>query len=193
MTAEASNERIRPTEPRIEPITEFDGELAEIMATALTHDGQPLNIFGTLGKHPKLLKRFNLLGGFLLNKGLLPPRERELVILRVGANARAEYEFGQHTVIGRECGLTDTEIAALTRAPDGHDWSADDRALIALADDLHADDCVSDDTWSDLAERWDDAQLVELLIVAGFYRLVSGFLNSTGVQLDEGIPGFPTA
>ena len=193
MTAEASNERIRPTEPRIEPITEFDGELAEIMATALTHDGQPLNIFGTLGKHPKLLKRFNLLGGFLLNKGLLPPRERELVILRVGANARAEYEFGQHTVIGRDCGLTDTEIAALTRAPDTHDWSADDRALIALADDLHADDCVTDDTWSDLARRWDDAQLVELLIVAGFYRLVSGFLNSTGVQLDDGIPGFPAA
>ena len=192
MTAEPSDERIRPTEPRIEPISEFDGELAEIMATALTHDGRPLNIFGTLGKHPKLLKRFNLLGGFLLNKGLLPPREREVVILRVGANARAEYEFGQHTVIGRDCGLTDTEIAALTRAPDSHDWSADDRALIALADDLHADDCVTDETWSDLARRWDDAQLVELLIVAGFYRLVSGFLNSTGVRLDDGVPGFPT-
>ena len=117
MTAESSDERIRPTEPRIEPITEFDGELAEIMATALTHDGKPLNIFGTLGKHPKLLKRFNLLGGFLLNKGLVPARERELVILRVGANARAEYEFGQHTVIGRDCGLTDDEIAALTRDP----------------------------------------------------------------------------
>ena len=191
MTADTSDERTRPPEPRIEPITEFDGELAEIMATALTHDGRPLNIFGTLGKHPKLLKRFNLLGGFLLNKGLLPPRERELVILRVGANARAEYEFGQHTVIGRACGLTDTEITALTRAPDSHDWSTDDRALIALADDLHADDCVTDATWSDLARRWDDAQLVELLIVAGFYRLVSGFLNSTGVQLDDGIPGFP--
>ncbi|MCH9835105.1 MAG: carboxymuconolactone decarboxylase family protein [Ilumatobacter sp.] len=192
MTAEPFAELVRPTEPRIEPLTEFDGELAEIMATALTHDGQPLNIFGTLGKHPKLLKRFNLLGGFLLNKGMLPARERELVILRVGANARAEYEFGQHTVIGRDCGLTDDEIAALTRAPDRHDWSADDLALIALADELHADDCVTDATWSDLARRWDDAQLVELLVVAGFYRLVSGFLNSTGVQLDDGIPGFPT-
>lgn len=192
MTAEPFAELVRPTEPRIEPLTEFDGELAEIMATALTHDGQPLNIFGTLGKHPKLLKRFNLLGGFLLNKGMLPARERELVILRVGANARAEYEFGQHTVIGRDCGLTDDEIAALTRAPDRHDWSADDLALIALADELHADDCVTDATWSDLARQWDDAQLVELLVVAGFYRLVSGFLNSTGVQLDDGIPGFPT-
>ncbi|WP_051062901.1 carboxymuconolactone decarboxylase family protein [Ilumatobacter nonamiensis] len=181
----------RPSEPRIQPITEFDGELADIMATALTHDGTPLNIFGTLGRHPKLLKRFNLLGGFILNKGLVPERERELVILRVGANARAEYEFGQHTVIGRRCGLTDDEIAALTRDPSDHAWSPADLALIALADDLHDDDCVSDATWSSLADTWTDEELIELLVVAGFYRLVSGFLNSTGVRLDDGIPGFP--
>ena len=183
----------RPDHPRIEPIVEPDAELTEILATALTHDGRPLNIFGTLGHHPKLLKRFNLLGGFLLNKGLVPPRERELVILRIGANAHAEYEFGQHTVIGRECGLTHDEITALTADPTTYPWTRDDLALIALADELHDDDCVTDATWSTLATRWDDAQLVELLIVAGFYRLVSGFLNSTGVQLDDGVPGFPDA
>lgn len=181
----------RPDAPRIEPVDEPGAELAEILESAFTHDGSPLNIFGTLGHHPKLLKRFNLLGGFLLNKGILPPRERELVILRVGANARAEYEFGQHTVIGTQCGLTDAEITALTRAPDAHDWSDGDRALIALADDLHADDCVSDATWASLATRWTDVELIELLVIAGFYRLVSGFLNSTGVRLDDGVPGFP--
>lgn len=183
----------RPTRPRIEPITEYGGELEEILSTALTHDGKPLNIFGTLAHHPKLLKRFNLLGGFLLNKGLVPARERELVILRVGANARAEYEFGQHTLIGLDCGLTQGEIEALVRDPATHEWSDGDRALIALADDLHADDCVSDTTWEQLAATWTDAELAELLVVAGFYRLVSGFLNSTGVQLDDGVPGLPNA
>lgn len=184
----------RPTQPRIEPISlddVVDDELAATLATALTLDGRPLNIFGVLGRHPKLLKRFNLLGGFLLNKGLIPEREREIVILRVGWNAQAVYEFGQHTVIGRRCGLTDDEIAALTRAPHDHDWSASDLALIALADDLAADDCVSVGTWLALSVRWSDAELVELLVLAGFYRLVSGFLNSAGVQLDDGVPGFP--
>ena len=170
-------------------MTDVDGELAETLAGALTHDGTPLNIFGVLGRHPKLLKRFNLLGGYLLNKGLVPDREREIVILRVGWNARAKYEFGQHTIIGKRVGLTDDEIAALTR--DDGDWSDDDTALIALADDLHRDDCVTDETWDALSARWSDEQLVELLVVAGFYRLVSGFLNSAGVQLDDGVPGFP--
>ena len=62
---------------------------------------------------------------------------------------------------------------------------------IALADELSADDRVGDATWERLAARWSDAELVELLLVAGMYRLVSGFLNSTGVQLDDGVPGFP--
>ncbi len=185
----------RPSQSRIEPVDlddVTDGELRSTLAGALTVDGRPLNIFGVLAHHPKLLKRFNLLGGFILNKGLLPERERELVILRVGWNAQAVYEFGQHTVIGKRCGLTDEEISALTASPHDHDWTAEDMALIALADDLHADDCVSDGTWLALSDQWSDAELVELLIVAGFYRLVSGFLNSAGVQLDDGVLGFPT-
>lgn len=181
----------RPTEPRIQPFGEPDEELSEILQGALLLDGEPINIFGVLGNHPKLLKRFNLFAGYLLNKGLLPAREREIVILRVGWNARAVYEFGQHTVIGAAAGLTDDEIRALTADPAGHDWSSDDRALIALADELAADDCVTDETWAQLAARWSDAELIELLIVAGTYRMVSGFLNSAGVQLDAGIPGFP--
>ena len=181
----------RPTSARIEPVIEPDADLQEIMAGTLTLDGTPLNIFGVLGRHPKLLKRFNLLGGFLLNKGLVPEREREIVILRIGWNARARYEFGQHTLIGRRCGLTDAEIVALTLPATDHDWSDDDRALIALADELADDDCVGDGTWQRLANRWDDAELVELLVLAGFYRMVSGFLNSAGVQLDDGVPGFP--
>ena len=154
-------------------------------------DGKPLNIFGTLGHHPALLKRFNVLGGLFLSKGTLPEREREIVILRVGWNCRAVYEFGQHTIIGKRVGLKDAEIAALIRKPASYAWRADDAALIAMADDLCTDDCVSDRTWQQLAGRWDEAHLIELVMVAGFYRMVSGFLNSTGVQLDPDTPGWP--
>lgn len=182
--------RPRPTEPRLPLITEPSDEVKEILAGALTHDGTPLNIFGMLAHHPKLLKRFNLLGGFLLNKGLVPAREREIVILRIGWRAQAQYEFGQHTIIGEREGLTDAEIAGLAGAE--HDWSASDAALIAMADDLADDDCVSDETWAALSQDWDAAEIIELIVTAGFYRLVSGFLNSTGVPLDDGVPGFPS-
>jgi 4-carboxymuconolactone decarboxylase len=182
----------RPTSPRIAPITEPSAELAELFAnTLLGPSGKPINIFGTLGHHPKLLKRFNVLGGFFLNSGLLPAREREIVILRVGYKCQAVYEFGQHTVIGLRVRLTNDEIAALA-SPTPGTWLPKDQALIALADDLCTDNCVSDATWTSLQVDWTEAELLELVMVAGMYRMVSGFLNTMGVQLDEGVPGWPT-
>ena len=181
----------RPTSARIAPATDFDDEQMELLEKTLLIDGRPANIFGTMIKHPKMLKRFNVLGGFILTRGLLPAREREIVILRVGANCVARYEFGQHTVIGRRCGLSDEEIVALLRPAEAHPWPEGDAALIAMTDDLCADDCISDATFARLQERWNEQEIMELTLTAGFYRMVSGFLNSMGVELDDGVPDFP--
>ncbi len=183
---------MRPTEARIQPLEQTDDpELSEILSKTLLRDGKPINIFGVLAHHPKLLKRFNLFAGFMLTQGVVPFREKEIVILRIGWNAQSVYEFGQHTLLGLERGLTDAEIKALTQDLDSHNWTEDDQALITMADELAADDCVTDQTWAKLAKRWDDQAMVELLMLAGTYRLVSGFLNSAGVQLDDGVPGWP--
>lgn len=182
----------RPSAPRIEPTTTPSPLLQRLVdGGTFAADGRPLNIFATLDLHPELHQKFMVFAGYLLNKGLVPAREREIVILRVGWNCRSIYEFGQHTLIGLREGLTASEVAALTLDVDAHRWSRDDQALIALADELCADDCVSEATWQRLAVRWSEQELMELLLVAGNYRLVSGFLNSVGVQRDAGVPGWP--
>jgi 4-carboxymuconolactone decarboxylase len=184
-----------PTSPRIAPldpasITDPDF-LAALQKTLLREDGNPVNIFATLAHHRKLLDRFNRMGGFLLQKGLLPAREREIVILRVGWKSRSVYEFGQHTIIGGREGITAEEISALAKSQTGHTWSDDDAALIALADELCDHNVVSDQTWTRLATKWNEAELIEMVVTAGFYRMVSGFLNTMGVELDPGVPGWP--
>jgi 4-carboxymuconolactone decarboxylase len=182
----------RPTSPRIAPKTDVTDEEAEVLARAGTRPGRdPLNIFSTMVHNRRVANRAVLLGGAFLGKGTITGREREIVILRVGHNASAQYEFGQHVVIGRREGLTDDEIAALATDDPGEAWTPTERALVALADELCDVDCVSDATWATLAESFDEGQLVELLVLAGYYRMISGFLNSAGVQLDEGVPGWP--
>ncbi|MCC6437365.1 MAG: carboxymuconolactone decarboxylase family protein [Acidimicrobiales bacterium] len=182
-------ERTRPTAPRIAPRADIPEELRDV--TSVKGSGKQLNIFATLAHAPNVLRRFSQLGGTLLFRTSVGDRERELVILRVGWNCRSVYEFGQHTAIGLDSGITEAEIKALTEDPTAGAWSDKDRALIALADDLCADDCVSDATWAELRKDWNDQQLVELVVCAGFYRMVSGFLNSAGVQLDDGVAGWP--
>ena len=177
-------------QPRIAPLEDPPEEVRELLGQGLQRDGRPLNIFATLAHHPRLLRRFNQLGGLLLTRGLLPARERELVILRVGWRCRSEYEFGQHTVLGRAAGLTDDEIGRI--ASDARDgFEDDDRLLLALADELCESNTVSDATWDGLARRFGDPELLELLVLAGFYRLVSGFLNGARVQLEPQTPGWP--
>ena len=159
-------------------------------ATTLPGSSRPLNLFLTFAKNPALATAFTTLGAHLLRDGLVPAREREIVILRVGWRCRSVYEFSQHTVIGRSVGLTAAEVAAIA-SETGGGWSAADAALLLLADELCADDVVGDATWAALAQRFDEQALMELLVLAGYYRLVSGFLNSAGVELEPGAPGWP--
>jgi alkylhydroperoxidase family enzyme len=165
----------------------------EILARtgARAEDGTPLNIFATLAHHPRLLNRFNVLGGLFLARGVLPARERELVILRTGWRTRCEYEFGQHVLIGRRAGLSDDEIRRVTA--DDADWAPGDALLIRLADEIHETRDVTDDLWEALSARWDDAALLELVALAGFYGMVAGLLNAARVQRDPGVPGWPEA
>ena len=183
--------------PRIEPLPEsqWDPEIKEVFGRendgGLPTSGKVLNIFRTLAHHPKLLRRWTVFGNHVLFKSTLPPRERELIILRIGWLCRSEYEFGQHTRIGKQAGLTDDEILRITVGPDAPGWSEGDVDLLRATDELHANARVSDATWKKLTARWNTQQMLDILFAVGQYNLVSMVLNSCGVQLDPGVDSFP--
>ncbi|NJO35732.1 MAG: carboxymuconolactone decarboxylase family protein [Rhodospirillales bacterium] len=127
----------------------------------------------------------------MLSKSTLPPRDRELAILRTGWLCQSPYEWGQHVVIGRRCGITDAEIEALTAGPDDPIWSPFDAAIVRAADELHAHARIGDTTWATLAARYGDEQLLDLVAAIGNYHLVSFFLNTCGVPLDDGVDAAP--
>jgi 4-carboxymuconolactone decarboxylase len=149
------------------------------------------NIFSTLAHHPELLKRWMVFANHVLVKSTLPPREREILILRIGWLCNAEYEWAQHVLIGKASGLSDEDIDRIAKGPDAPGWSADDAALVRAVDDLHGDAFISDATWEKLSARWSVQQLMDVVFTVGQYALVSMALNTLGVQLDEGLPRMP--
>ncbi|HRW39596.1 MAG TPA: carboxymuconolactone decarboxylase family protein [Aquihabitans sp.] len=174
--------------PRMAPaqLDELDAETA-----ALVEGAGGLNIFATLARHPKALKRWLVFGSHVLAKSTLPARERELLILRVGWRCGSEYEFGQHTVIGQSVGITAEEVRRLASEHlDG--WSDDDAMWIRAADELVADHVIGDQTWAQLAERLSDEQVIDLLFTVGQYAMVSMALKTLGVEREAGVPGWPT-
>ena len=176
---------MRLSQPRIAPLS--DAEMGPEQKEALKDFGSRiLNIFRTLAHAPKALTRFNAWGGYVLSRrNDLPAREREIVILRVGFLCKSGYEFTQHTCIGLDSGLSADEIERIKRGADAG-WSAADAVLIRAADELHADQFITDATWAELGQHYTQKQCMDVVFTTGQYTQVSMILNSFGVQLDAG-------
>ena len=179
---------MRLTSPRIAPValegcTQEQREIVEPMKAR----GPILNIFRTLLNHPAAARAFLGWGGYILSrKSTLPPREREIVILRTGFLCRCGYEWTQHAPIGRRAGLTDDEIARIKLGADAPGWSKADAALLRATDDLHREQFITEPVWEELARHFQERQRMDMVFTAGQYTQISMLLNSFGVQLDEG-------
>jgi alkylhydroperoxidase family enzyme len=180
----------RPATPRLAPIPAVAAKAREAMAELPVN---AVNLMATMAHNGAVARGINRLAQVAVLEGAVPRRQVEIAVLRMGWNCQAVYEFGQHTLFGREAGLTDAEIYATTRPISDGAWSDAERAVLRLVDDLYADDCVSDSTWAEVTEHFSSADIVQLIAAAGCYRLVSGLANSAGVELDEGVPGWPSA
>ena len=191
--------KTRLSQPRIAPLPESAWNEEQAKEIGPYKKGAMLfgttmkvfNVMDTLAQHEAARKKFNVWANHVMgDTSTLPPREREILILRVGWLCQAEYEWGQHAVIGKAAGLTGEEIARIKLGPDAPGWAPFDATLLRAADELHKDAFVSDATWGALANRYNTQQLMDVVFTVGQYNLVSMALNSFGVQLDEGVKGF---
>jgi 4-carboxymuconolactone decarboxylase len=151
--------------------------------------GKVPNLFATMMNHPRLFKAWGGLGRYILSEDQsLAPRDREIAILRIGWLNQAQYEWEQHSGIGRAIGLSEDDIERIKTGPKAG-WGRHDAALVQAADDLFDNSVVSEATWHTLSERYNTQQMMDLVFTIGAYNLVSWTLNSLGVPLDDYLPG----
>ena len=181
--------RITPLEPP------YDPETGEMLKRWMPPGAavEPLALFRTLAVHPELMSRMRPLGSGILNHGLVPPRDREIVLHRTCARAGAEYEWGVHAVVfAATVGLTTDQVASTAiGGADDPCWSEGDALLVRLADQLHDTNTVSDELWGQLAERHTDQQLLELIVTAGWYRTLAYVINAARIPVEAWAARFP--
>ena len=180
----ATSPRIQPVEPPYEP--DVDAYFAKLMPPG--SGLEPLKLFRTLAVNFDLASRMRPLGAGLLAHNTIAPRERELVILRTTALNGAEYEWGVHATFFKE--LTREEIRGSVPG-ESYGWTESDALLIRLCDELNATAGVSDELWDGLHRHWSDPQLIELLVLAGWYRTISGVINAVQLEPEPWASRFP--
>jgi alkylhydroperoxidase family enzyme len=151
----------------------------------------PLMLFRVIAGNPRAWDKFR--AGSLLDPGPLSLREREIVIDRTCALARCEYEWGVHVAIfAKAAKLSDDEIRASVHGGAAAPcWSASEQALIAAADALHHRATLSEAEFAVLSSHHDDAKIFEIILLCGFYRMVSYMANALDLPLEATAARFP--
>src|SRR5262249_17071653 len=177
------------TSPRVAPLpAPHPPEIAEDLRKLMPPGIEPLRLFTTVAHNPRVLGR--LRRGGLLDPGSITVREREIVILRTTARCGAEYEWGVHVhFFARAAALGDAEVAATVR--DAEVSSPRERLLIELCDALHETAAVPDPLWAELAREFSPAQLVEIIALAGLYRMVSYLVRAIELSPEPYSAHFP--
>lgn len=192
---EARQAEIIDPPQRIAPLPrdEFPPEataLAGLLRDALAYDEDIVpDYFATMFRHPGLYRLQMETGALLLGSGTIPPRERELAVLRVGWLCGAPYEWSAHVDIARKVGMTTTEIERVIAGSAAPGWSDHEGAILRGVEELVGDHMLSDATWAALARAWDEHQLIEFPSLVGQYITVALIQNSLRIRLNEGSLG----
>ena len=139
-------------------------------------------------KHPELFQRQMEMGTTIFS-GLIPARDRELAILRIGWLTQSPYEWGEHVDIAQRYGRTAEEVERVTRGSSAPGWSEHDAAILRGVEELLADYALSDATWDILARSWDERQLIEFPMMVGQYIATAFIQNTLRIRLADDNPG----
>jgi NAD(P)-dependent dehydrogenase (short-subunit alcohol dehydrogenase family)/alkylhydroperoxidase family enzyme len=162
----------------------LDDAVARVGAVA-----NPLPTLTLIAHQEALLEPFLVWARAIGLGATLSRRTSELVALRTAYLCGSGFEWHEHSNYARAYGMSDDEIAAIASGPGAPRWDAADRAALQAADDLHRTATVSDATWAALTAHFTTADVVELVLTAGQYRLLSGLANAAGVL--EGAGSLP--
>jgi alkylhydroperoxidase family enzyme len=151
----------------------------------------PLVLFRVMAAQPRAWEKFR--GGSLLDKGPLSMRQREIVIDRTCALNECEYEWGVHVAaFAQSAKFTEEQVRATVHAgADAPCWSEAEQAMISAVDALHHRATLDDAEFARLKAHYDDAQVLEIIQLCGFYRTVSYLCNALALPLEPTGARFP--
>ena len=137
------------------------------------HAADPLkfDIIGLLARHPKMARRFLTFNGWLLQRGELPVRLREIAILRVAHGRRSTFFWGEHVKVATEGGVSQEDIARLAEGNDS--FAGSDRLVLDATDELLTHGSADAPTWQRLTDELGTHQAMELIFVVGTYAMLA--------------------
>jgi alkylhydroperoxidase family enzyme len=172
--------RVPPLEPDA-----ADPALAPVFDVFRNAEREVPMLYRTLGRAPAMLRAWTSMAWPLRQEAVSPRGLRELLIMRVAQLTAARFEWVAHWDMAVNHGISPEQLAQLGRWRDSELFSPDQRAALAMTDELTAEGDVTDETWAALASRYPDGELIELVLTVSFYCCVSRVLHALVLDVDD--------
>lgn len=145
----------------------------------------PTNIFNMMAHAETCLKPIMKLGGTLLGKLKLDPKLRELCLLHAVKLENGDYEWMQHVPIAIDLGATQAQIDALAKGDDAAAcFSPLEKAALRLTRESVVDVRATEATVTEARKHLSDREIVELILMGGFYIMLARLTETLGVEND---------
>jgi len=139
-----------------------------------------------ISARPKLGRELTRLALTLLAGTSIERRLTEVAIITVGARRQAEFEWWAHARMARDNGVPDAVVDAIGRGADPPFTAEVERTVHAVAAQLAQTGRVTEDAYVAGCELVGDTGMVELVMLCGYYTLISFLLNTFSVPLPPG-------
>ena len=86
--------------------------------------------------------------------------------------------------MARRAGLSAVEVERTAVGPDAEGWTSEQQVLLRAVDALQADEDLDDPTWHALVAAYDEQRALEVVLLAGHYRMLATALRTLRVPPD---------
>ena len=144
-----------------------------------------LNVFRMMAKAPASFEQFLDLAMSVLLGAEFDVRKREIAVLRVAHVTPSNYEWVQHVQVAKQAGVTQDEIDLIGSGGKVTELGDEGNLLCRVADEISLDVRLSDEALADIVSLYGERQATELILCCSYFNMLSRFLESTRVQLEE--------
>ncbi len=164
-------------------------EVREIFQKIEDNGAKILNLYKVAAHNPKVFLNLIRLGNSIIGRTELPPRLREIIILRVARLTGSEYEWAQHAPVALQVGVSQKQLNAISDWKNSVEFNNEERAVLQYTDEVAQQVKVTDQTFNTLKNFFSEQIIVELTITIGYYEMLARLLVPLQVEIDESSVG----
>ena len=168
--------------------SEVPADLGALYDKAFAQRGNVPNMFRVMAHRPEIFATMQAHFGAVLNTGTVSTRLKELIIVRTSQVNDTPYCLASHTILARNLGWSDDQLAHLADWPSRTDFNPAEKAALRLAETVTRDPhAVTDAQFAELRAYYSEGEVVELLCAIGLFNYFNRFNNA--LQMEPTRPG----